>query len=72
MKKHTFWNWLDGASLALLVFAMCGQIAFRRFGRDTLAEGLGYASKTFSLDFSDVAFALVTLFFVVRVVQMRA
>ena len=72
MKKHTLWNWLDGASLALLVFAMCGQIAFKRFGRDTLAEGLGYASKTFSLDFSDVAFALVTFFFVIRTLQTRA
>lgn len=72
MKKHSLWNWLDGASLALLVFAMCGQIAFKRFGRDTLAEGLGYASKTFSLDFSDVAFALVFVFFLVRVIQMRA
>ncbi len=72
MKKLSFWNWLDGASLALLVFAMCGQIAFRRFGRDTLAEGLGYASKTFSLDFSDVAFALVFVFFLIRVIQTRA
>ena len=72
MKKHSLWSWLDGASLALLVFAMCGQIAVRSFGRDTLKEGLGYASKTFSLDFSDVAFALVTIFFVVRVIQLRA
>ena len=72
MRKHTIWNWLDGASLALLVLAMCGQVAFKRFGRDTLAEGLGYASKTFSLDFSDVAFALVFVFFVVRVIQTRA
>ena len=72
MKKLSFWNWLDGASLALLVFAMCGQIVFKSFGRDTLKEGLGYASKTFSLDFSDVTFALVTLFFVIRVMQMRA
>ena len=72
MKKPSIWNWLDGASLALLIFAMCGQIAFKRFGRDTLAEGLGYASKTFSLDFSDVAFALVALFFIIRVIQMRA
>ena len=72
MKKHSFWNWLDGASLALLVFAMCGQISARSFGRDTLKEGLGYASKTFSLDFSDVAFALVTLIFVARVIQTRA
>lgn len=72
MKKHSIGNWLDGASLALLVFAMCGQIAFRSFGRDTLKEGLGYASKTFSLDFSDVAFAIVTLFFVIRVLQLRA
>ncbi len=72
MKKHTILNWLDGASLALLVFAMCGQVAFKRFGRDTLAEGLGYASKTFSLDFSDVIFALVFVFFLVRVIQTRA
>ena len=72
MKKHSIWNWLDGASLALLVFAMCGQISVRSFGRDTLKEGLGYASKTFSLDFSDVAFALVAVFFVLRIVQTRA
>ena len=72
MKKHSFWNWLDGASLALLIFAMCGQISAKSFGRDTLKEGLGYATKTFSLDFSDVAFALVTLIFVVRVIQTRA
>ena len=72
MKKHAFWNWLDGASLALLVLAMCGQIIFKSFGRDTLKEGLGFASKTFALDFSDLAFALVTLFFVLRVVQLRA
>ncbi len=72
MKKHSLGHWLDGASLALLVFAMCGQIVFKSFGRDTLKEGLGYASKTFALDFSDVTFALVTLFFVIRVVQLRA
>ena len=72
MRKHNIWNWLDGASLALLVLAMCGQVVFKSFGRDTLKEGLGYASKTFALDFSDVTFALVALFFVVRVVQMRA
>ena len=72
MKQRSIWNWLDGASLALLVLAMCGQIAVRSFGRDTLKEGLGYASKTFSLDFSDVAFAVVALFFVIRIVQLRA
>ncbi len=72
MKKSSLGNWLDGASLALLVFAMCGQISARSFGRDTLKEGLGYASKTFSLDFSDVAFALVTVFFLIRVIQLRA
>ena len=72
MNRRSIWNWLDGASLALLIFAMCGQIAVKSFGRDTLKEGLGYASKTFSLDFSDVAFALVALFFVIRVLQMRA
>ena len=72
MKKPTILNWLDGASLALLVFAMCGQVAFKRFGRDTLAEGLGFASKTFSLDFSDVIFGLVFVFFLIRVIQTRA
>ena len=72
MKKNSPGSWLDGASLALLIFAMCGQISARSFGRDTLKEGLGYASKTFSLDFSDVAFALVAVFFVIRVIQLRA
>ena len=72
MKKFSLWNWLDGASLALLVAAMCSQIDLRRLGRDTLAEGLGYASKTFSIALSDVVFAAVALFFVMRVVQMRA
>ena len=72
MNKRSLWNWFDGASLALLIFAMCGQIAVKSFGRDTLKEGLGYASKTFSLDFSDVALAVVAVFFVLRVVQMRA
>ncbi|HEX9996797.1 MAG TPA: hypothetical protein VGB45_06615 [Abditibacterium sp.] len=70
MKK--FLSLLDGASLVALVVAMCSQVDVRSVGRDTLAEGLGYATKTLSIALSDVVFLLVTLYFVARVVQMRA
>jgi len=70
MKKAL--QWLDGASLCALILAMCSQVDVRRVGRDTLAEGLGYATKTLSIALSDVVFLLVTLFFVARVLQMRA
>ncbi len=62
----------DSISLAALVVAMCSQIDVRRIGRDTLAEGLGYATKTLSLALSDVVFALVFLWFVARCFQLRA
>ncbi len=65
-------QWLDGAGLCALILAMCSQVDVRRVGRDTLAEGLGYATKTLSVALSDVVFLLVTLFFVARVIQMRA
>ena len=70
MKK--FLPLLDGATLVALVVAMCSQVDVRRVGRDTLAEGLGYATKTLSVALSDVVFLLVTLYFVARVTQMRA
>ncbi len=63
---------LDSILLALLCFAMCGQIDVRHFGRDTLAEGLGYASKTFALSLSDVLFVLVVAWFLARTAQLRA
>ena len=72
MKRPNFLTWLDGASLALLVGAMCSQINVKSLGRDTLAEGLGYASKTFSVALSDVVFALVVAFFVACTTQLRA
>ena len=71
-RSPDFLTWLDGASLSLLVATMCSQIDVKRLGRDTLAEGLGYASKTFSVALSDVVFALVVAYFVARTVQMRA
>lgn len=63
---------LDSASLAALVVAMCSQVDVRHFGHDTLAEGLGYATKTLAVALSDVVFLLVFLFFVARVVQLKA
>jgi hypothetical protein len=63
---------LDSASLAALVVAMCSQVDVRRVGRDTMAEGLGFATKTLAVALSDVVFALVFLYFVARVVQMKA
>lgn len=63
---------LDGASLCALILAMCSQIDVRIIGRDTLKEGLGYATKTLSVSLPDVVFLLVTSFFVARVFQMRA
>ena len=63
---------LDSILLALLCFAMCGQMDVRKFGRDTLAEGLGYASKTFALSISDVLFVIVIGWFIARTIQLRA
>ncbi len=65
-------RFLDGASLCALIVAMCSQVDVRRVGRDTLAEGLGYATKTLAVALSDVVFLLVALFFVARVIQLRA
>jgi hypothetical protein len=63
---------LDGASLVALVVSMCSQVDVRHFGRDTLAEGLGYATKTLAVAVSDMMFLLVALYFVARVVQLKA
>ncbi|PQV62999.1 hypothetical protein B1R32_11741 [Abditibacterium utsteinense] len=65
-------RFLDGASLCALIVAMCSQVDVRRVGRDTLAEGLGYATKTLAVALSDVVFLLVALYFVARVIQLRA
>ncbi len=70
MKK--FLQLLDGASLCALILAMCSQVDVRRVGRDTLQEGLGYATKTLAVALPDVVFLLVALYFVARVVQLRA
>ncbi len=70
MKKSL--QFLDGASLCALIVAMCSQVDVRRVGRDTLAEGLGYATKTLAVALSDVVFLLVASFFVARVFQLRA
>ncbi len=63
---------LDSASLAALVVAMCSQVDVRRVGRDTLAEGLGYATKTLAVALSDVVFLAVVLWFIARTVQTRS
>lgn len=62
----------DSFILALSVFAMCGQVDVRHFGHDTLKEGLGYATKTFALAWSDVIFALLVLTFIIRTTQLKA
>jgi len=63
---------LDSILLALACFAMCGQINLHKFGRDTLAQGLGYASKTFALSLSDVVFVALVLWFLGRTAQLGA
>jgi hypothetical protein len=65
-------QWLDGASLCLLIVAMCSQIDAKTLGRDTLAEGLGYATKTVKLAIGDAIFALVVAYFVARCIQTKA
>ena len=63
---------LDSWLLGLAVFTLCGQIDVRHFGRDTLKEGLGYATKTYALSLSDVAFAFLVVWFVGRTAQLKA
>jgi hypothetical protein len=63
---------LDSILLALLCFAMCSQVDVRHFGRDTLAEGLGFASKTFALSLSDVLFVGLLAWFLARTSQLKA
>jgi hypothetical protein len=70
MKKKL--SFLDGASLAALVLAMCSQVDVRSVGRDTLAEGLGYATKTLAVALSDVVFLAVVLWFIARTIQTRS
>ena len=65
-------KWFDGASLCALVVAMCTQIDARSLGRDTLDEGLGYATKTIKLALGDAVFALVVAYFLARVIQTRS
>lgn len=70
--KTTLFQKLDTASLMLLVLTMCTQVDVRSVGRDTLAEGLGYATKTLKVALCDAVFAAVLLWFVVRVIQTRS
>ncbi|BCM92295.1 hypothetical protein IAD21_04174 [Abditibacteriota bacterium] len=72
MNRLSLFQKIDSILLAIATFAMCGQVDVRRFGRDTLKEGLGYATKTFGLSFADVVFALLFLWFVGRTVQLKA
>ncbi|RYX81500.1 hypothetical protein EON83_23785 [bacterium] len=72
MKNLTVLQKLDSILLGVATLAMCGQVDVRRFGRDTLAEGLGYATKTFGLSFADVIFALLFFWFIGRTAQMKA
>ncbi len=72
MNRLTTLQKIDSVLLAIATFAMCGQVDVRRFGRDTLKEGLGYATKTFGLSFSDVIFALLFVWFVGRTIQLKA
>lgn len=63
---------LDSVLLAIAAFTMCTQMDVRRFGHDTLAAGLGYATKTFGLALSDVVFALLFVWFVARTSHLRS
>ena len=63
---------IDSFSLAALIVAMCSQLDVRRIGRDTLAEGLGYATKTLAVALSDVVFLLVVLWFIMRCIQTQS
>jgi hypothetical protein len=63
---------LDSVSLVALVLTMCSQLDVRHIGRDTWNEGLGYMSKTLAVALSDVVFLGVALYFVLRVIQLKA
>ncbi len=64
-------QWLDGASLSLLIVAMCGQVDAKTLGRDTFAE-FGYVTKTVKLAVGDAVFALVVAYFIGRCIQTKA
>ncbi|RYG68325.1 hypothetical protein EON80_11880 [bacterium] len=70
MKK--FLSFLDSLSLVGLILAMCSQLDVRHIGRDTWKEGLGYMSKTLAVALSDVMFLAVAVYFVIRVIQLKA
>jgi len=63
---------LDTASLVILVIAMCSQLDVRHVGPDTWGEGLGFMTKTLAVALSDVVFAGVVAWFVVRTAQLNA
>jgi hypothetical protein len=70
--KGDFGARVDAVVLAILVVAMCSQIDPLSLGRDTLAEGLGYASKTYKIAVCDIALVLATLWFILRTTQQKA
>jgi hypothetical protein len=63
---------IDTFLLGFLILAMCSQIDPLTVGRDTLAEGLGYATKTLKVALSDIALLLCFLWFVFRTASQRA
>lgn len=63
---------IDIFLLGFLILAMCSQIDPLTVGRDTLAEGLGYATKTLKVALSDIALLLCFVWFVVRTTSLRA
>ncbi len=72
MKPFSLLQKLDSFLLGLAVFTLCGQIDVRHFGRDTIKEHLGYATKTYALSLSDVVFVALVLWFIARTAQLRA
>jgi MFS family permease len=63
---------IDTFLLGFLILAMCSQIDPLTVGRDTLAEGLGYATKTLKVALSDIALLLCFLWFLFRTASLRA
>jgi hypothetical protein len=63
---------IDTFLLGFLILAMCSQIDPLTVGRDTLAEGLGYATKTLKVALSDIALLLCFVWFLFRTASLRA
>jgi hypothetical protein len=65
---------VDTLLLGFLILAMCSQIDPRALtiGRDTMEEGLGYATKTLKVAVSDIALVLCFGWFLFRTTALRA